>query len=68
MNLYLPQQIWADNWGLLPFEGEAAGPHLKHNVARAEAYGACQVIHPTVLLQYTNVTDRQTDTQTGLIA
>jgi len=61
-----PQQTWAENWGLCPFWGEELGPHLTQ-YGRGRGLSPCRVrsfimIHPTVLPQYTIVTDR-TDRQ-----
>ena len=50
-----PQQIW----GLCPFGGWGAGPHLRQ-CGRAESTctPSFMLIHSTVWSQYTNVTDR----------
>jgi len=63
-----PQQTCAENWRLCPFGGEL-GPHLTQ-CGLGRGLPPCQVstfilMHPTVWPQHTNVTDRQTDRQTG---
>ena len=66
----MPQQILAENWGLCPFGGGAAGslsntmwPGPRPRPTRVPSF---ILIHQTVWSQYTNVTertDRQTDRQ-----
>ena len=63
-----PQQTWAENWGgLCPFWREL-GPQSPSNTTLPGPRPTCVpsfiLIHPTVWPKYTNVTDRQTDTQT----
>jgi len=65
-----PQQIWAENWGLCHFGGGGAGSPstTMWPGARPTCIASFTLIHPTVWLQSTNVTnraglDRQTDTQ-----
>jgi len=56
-----PQQIWAENWGLCPFEGGGAGS--PYNPMWPGPKPTCMpsfiLIDPTVWPQCTNVTDRQ---------
>jgi len=65
----LPQQIWADNWGMCPLGGGGAG--FRSNTTWPGLRPTCKpsfiLIHSTVWPQYTNVVDRQnrpTDRQT----
>ena len=62
----LPQQTWAENWGLCPFKGGGAGfpSTTMWPGTRPISVSSFILIHPTVWPQYTNVTDRQ-DRQTG---
>ena len=61
-----PQQIWAENWGLCPFERVGAGS-LSNTMwpgSRSTCMPGFVLIRPTVRSQYTNVTERQTDRTT----
>jgi len=59
------QQIWAENWGLCLFGGGGGGSpsNTTWPGTRPTCMPSFILIHPTVWLQYTNVTDR-TDRQT----
>jgi len=59
-----PQQIWAKNWGLCPFEERELGPHLTQ-CARAKAYPQAKChLDPSNRLATIHLRCRQERTET----